>query len=73
MWGRPANSESGAVVAVMSDQPAPPVVSLEHWHSPIWGDRWTLVHERRAVITRSTECEVRAEAVRSGWTVVGEG
>lgn len=54
--------------------PAPTVVTLEHWrHSRVTAgdeiDRWSLMHDGRAVLTYGTEFEARAAARRYGWVV----
>lgn len=48
------------------------VVTLHSWRSAIWGDRYTLLFEGRAVITRGTELEARRYAKSMGWTVQRE-
>jgi hypothetical protein len=49
----------------------PTVVQLDHWFSPAFGDRWTLTHEDRALITRATAFEARQVAKEMGWQVEG--
>jgi hypothetical protein len=49
--------------------PAPTRVTLSHWTSRAFGDRWTLTYQDRAVITRSTEAEARQAARECGWVV----
>lgn len=50
------------------------VLTLHHWLSTrgITGDRYTLLHEGRAVITRGTELEARRYAREMHWTVQRE-
>ena len=47
----------------------PTVVQLDHWTSPTFGDRWSLVYEDRALVTRGTEFEARQYAREMGWQV----
>lgn len=47
----------------------PVVVTLDHWRSPIWGDRWTIVHEGRSGVTRGTEFEARLFCREMRWTI----
>lgn len=49
----------------------PALVWLAHWRHPVYGDRWTLNHEDRAVRTFDTEDEAQEFARQSGWRVEG--
>ena len=48
----------------------PPAVELEHHRSPTFGERWSLVFEGVARITRGSEIEARRAAREHGWVVV---
>lgn len=49
--------------------PLPPAVQLEHWRSARFGERWSLMYEGKARITRGSEFEARRAAREYGWVV----
>jgi hypothetical protein len=46
-----------------------PSLTLTHWVSPIWGERWSLACDGRGVMTRGTEQEIVQHAKAMGWTI----
>ena len=47
----------------------PTRVTLDHWHHAVFGERWSLRYEDRALVTRGTELEARRCARELGWLV----
>ena len=47
----------------------PPAVHLEHWHSARFGERYSIVHEGKTVLTFGSEFEARQRAREYGWIV----
>jgi hypothetical protein len=54
----------------MKDTDLPPAVSVEHWHSRTFGERYSIVHEGKTVLTFGSEIEARQRAKAYGWVVV---
>lgn len=44
-------------------------VTLNHWYTAIWGDRWTIRHENRPVLTFPTKREALDAARENGWVI----
>ncbi len=53
----------------LRDVTNPVLVTIHRWRHPVYGDRWTLVADDRAIITRGTELEARRYAKDAGWVV----
>jgi hypothetical protein len=47
----------------------PPDVQVEHWHSRTFGERYSIVHEGKTVLTFGSEIEARQRAKAYGWVV----
>ena len=45
------------------------VVTLDHWHSERYGERWTITFEGKPLLTFGTEFEARLAARKHSWTV----
>jgi tRNA U34 5-methylaminomethyl-2-thiouridine-forming methyltransferase MnmC len=47
----------------------PPDVQVEHWRSATFGERYSIVHEGKTVLTFGSEIEARQRAKAYGWVV----